>query len=844
MRPSPLAWCPSVLTLVALALGTSGCASSGPHQILSVESLEPGEECPEGGTVIQHGTDHDGDGVLDDDEVEGVHIVCHGDTPVEAGDLLVTSTELDRGDEDCPHGGIRIDIGRDDGAGGGTADDGELQEGEIEDTHFFCHPAPLYDIGLLDPPEGPAGQYTIDLSGGAGEGGEGSSGGAGGALVFGGQDGGEAGLPGGNVKIFRTGEVDASFSLPPRTTWLGPNPAVIEGETTVEVAPTSGGVIFDPEALTEGELYMLHSDPSLYRWEGEHDPDAPITGLHVEAGATLTLPTNSASSRTQLSLAQDLVNEGTVTTEARRHLDLTVDGAFHGFAGSALDLSGREAFQSATLDLEVGHGVFNEGAILGYSDDSPGTYSGASGHTVAIEGREIYNTGAILARGGAGADGGEGGNGGRVTLTSQHGGVYNSGDIDAQGTDGGEAGQIVLESHWGDVRNTGTLDASSTACPTDGCAIASAGAWGASLRLEAQGGGVYSSGDLLARGGDDPQGTAWDGGAGAGGDIVLRATDQELFPAGSIEISGHIDAAGGSGGSGSQGGPAGSVRVDLSTRSTPSPEIIFYGYTDVLLDGGVGDHAGGDGGEATLFNGCPRPPSPPGDVATVSTFSSPGTHLPPGGIATFADFSLRGGDGDAQGGRGGIYGGFTCLSPEFAHQGGAVFLTAGDLDHSGGSTTDPESDGGDGGFVFKYTRDWAETRGAIRAPGGDGGEGGGGEGGDLILFAIDGQVTQSGSFDGSGGSSHAELGDGGDSGEALLLGALVDSSGDLVLRGGDGGVDEGRGGDGGDVELSSLADTSQRTGALDLSPGQGPDGDGATGRLYVDGESQDPDDLP
>lgn len=44
----------------------------------AVRVLGQAEACPNGGSEIAHGIDGDGDGVLDDEEVDGTTTVCNG----------------------------------------------------------------------------------------------------------------------------------------------------------------------------------------------------------------------------------------------------------------------------------------------------------------------------------------------------------------------------------------------------------------------------------------------------------------------------------------------------------------------------------------------------------------------------------------------------------------------------------------------------------------------------------------------------------------------------------------------------------------------------------------------
>ena len=60
--------------------------TEAPTAMTSVSSIEPGNErCPHGGTLVSTGIDDNGNGVLDDEEVDSSEAICHG-TPGEDGE--------------------------------------------------------------------------------------------------------------------------------------------------------------------------------------------------------------------------------------------------------------------------------------------------------------------------------------------------------------------------------------------------------------------------------------------------------------------------------------------------------------------------------------------------------------------------------------------------------------------------------------------------------------------------------------------------------------------------------------------------------------------------------------
>ena len=101
---------------------------SAPMPRVTVTDEPAGENCELGGQRIDAGVDLNGNGTLDDIEIDTTDYVCDA-----AGDdALVTATEVPAGD-DCAAGGLRIDSGLDDDG------DGVLDGGEIDDTEYLCN---------------------------------------------------------------------------------------------------------------------------------------------------------------------------------------------------------------------------------------------------------------------------------------------------------------------------------------------------------------------------------------------------------------------------------------------------------------------------------------------------------------------------------------------------------------------------------------------------------------------------------------------------------------------------------------------------------------------------------
>ena len=109
----------------------NGLPGTGVNSLVSVMEEAPGVNCPAGGQAIRSGLDLDGDHLLQPTEVDATVYVCHG------GDG--TTSLIRREDEpagvNCPFGGQAVMTGLD-GDGNGYLDDMEVQA-----TYYVCHGA-------------------------------------------------------------------------------------------------------------------------------------------------------------------------------------------------------------------------------------------------------------------------------------------------------------------------------------------------------------------------------------------------------------------------------------------------------------------------------------------------------------------------------------------------------------------------------------------------------------------------------------------------------------------------------------------------------------------------------
>ncbi len=116
------------------------CNGASIVSLVAVVDEPPGANCANGGKRIDSGVDSDRDGILDPSEVTSTAYVCDGAT----GHASLILIDADVGTA-CSNGGQRIRAGADDGAGGGTADDGILQAGEVDSTAYVCNGPPGAD---------------------------------------------------------------------------------------------------------------------------------------------------------------------------------------------------------------------------------------------------------------------------------------------------------------------------------------------------------------------------------------------------------------------------------------------------------------------------------------------------------------------------------------------------------------------------------------------------------------------------------------------------------------------------------------------------------------------------
>ena len=143
--------------------GTDGSdGSSATNSLISVTVEAAGLNCTAGGQQIDAGLDNGdgggtaGDGILQSGEIDSTEYVCNGADGSSATNSLIVVTDETLG-ENCTAGGKKVDVGLDNGDGGGTAGDGILQFGEIDSTEYVCNGITTLQVSAISPNDGSTG---------------------------------------------------------------------------------------------------------------------------------------------------------------------------------------------------------------------------------------------------------------------------------------------------------------------------------------------------------------------------------------------------------------------------------------------------------------------------------------------------------------------------------------------------------------------------------------------------------------------------------------------------------------------------------------------------------------
>lgn len=116
--------------------GDGADGQSGASLVARTSPENPGNNCESGGTLVEIGSDTNGNNSLDDNEVQTSFYVCNGNDGSDggsSGENGLTSLIRVSNSSSCANGGITIEIGLDDN------DNGELDSGEINASYDLCN---------------------------------------------------------------------------------------------------------------------------------------------------------------------------------------------------------------------------------------------------------------------------------------------------------------------------------------------------------------------------------------------------------------------------------------------------------------------------------------------------------------------------------------------------------------------------------------------------------------------------------------------------------------------------------------------------------------------------------
>jgi hypothetical protein len=227
------------------------CASVAPggdvetYEVLTRYRTASLEQCPLGGNIVDVGKDN-GDGagstandtVLSDGEVDDSVLSCVETPPSPVYDTL--THERSASVQECPYGGVAIDIGLDNGDGAGsTANDTVLSEGEVDDSALTCIETPTSPVYATlthersaSVQECPYGGVAIDI----------------------GLDNGDGAGSTANDTVLSEGEVDDSVNTcndPPPETY--PDAPLLNDELEASVQQCPSGGVREVSGLDNGD---------------------------------------------------------------------------------------------------------------------------------------------------------------------------------------------------------------------------------------------------------------------------------------------------------------------------------------------------------------------------------------------------------------------------------------------------------------------------------------------------------------------------------------------------------------------------------------------------------------
>jgi len=717
---------------------------------------------------------------------------------------------------------------------------------------------------------GAPGTNTINTSGGIGN----SPGGSGGDVYF------YIGGPDSLIEVLTSTSGAPTMSSIPISPDYGANPLVVSSSTALEILGAEPPM---------GTPYQVDDDCNVYISDGNTmlGDETPVTGIDVQGGTTLTLSIHTTPSAACVRTANDMNNDGTVTTDTDGgNLWLYADNYFGGgdvvtsgvaegssageiyvgttgshystgnFMAMGADSNSGPGGDGAGIDLYTnGLDLWTSGEMNSSGGNSTVAEGGNAGGYIELhledssDGGSLLRAGETIARGGDGETGGGNGNDIWFEVDQEQGAtqdinMYITASMHTEGGNGtgspaagGTGGYVYLYNEYvanGEIKLFGfnNITANGGSGSTDG-------GDGGYIEFEANDNFVHMMNEAIieSRGGDAANGNAGDG----GGVEMLGGYDGELSNSGNINTSGGNATAG-------FGGDGGDIQLYRDGNNNAVSNTISNSG-GLTADGGDGTDGGGNGGYIELYNYL--------DVPGTDTISNTGPISTTGGDATTGTAGYGGdvlleqdsGSGDVSNSAPIDTSGGHSDSGDAGHAGeieieiedgdGFVRNTA-TLTAVGGNSTD--GNGGNGGGV-EVEQESSDGLGGTNAAAGSGSSnsgtifnnGGtgktGGSGGEVNFYSPGLPSSNSADIHGYGGDGDVDGGAGGSL--YYAYGEPFTNSGDVDLSGGNG--SSGFGGAGGNVEMYSTGGTStSNSGSLNVTGGTGPMGDGADGTISID----------
>ncbi|MFY0522846.1 DUF7151 family protein [Archangium gephyra] len=130
-------WRPSVVAGLVFAITSCTLPSevpgaNGKNAAVRIIPEAPGARCPQGGTALQTGLDDNGDGSLNDDEVDQTSYVCSG-SGTQTGGMSLVKLMPEAAGVRCASGGTAVLSGLD------TNADGLQGDSEVTHTQYLCN---------------------------------------------------------------------------------------------------------------------------------------------------------------------------------------------------------------------------------------------------------------------------------------------------------------------------------------------------------------------------------------------------------------------------------------------------------------------------------------------------------------------------------------------------------------------------------------------------------------------------------------------------------------------------------------------------------------------------------